>query len=311
MIINFETVTKEWLEVKKLSVKYSSYLKYENIIIKQINPYFHNMDLEDINDNTVIQFFNIKMNDENLSNSYLRTIKYVLSSVFELAKESIHSINIHWKKIKIPKGNKTLNVLTDDNREYLIKYCKDNINSLSTSILLSLYSGMRIGEICALKWKNVDFKANIITVDTTVQRLKSKEENVSSKTSLMICEPKTETSFRLIPIPIFLSNYLTGFKNTINEEDYVLSNNEFIFDPRRLQKQFKNLCQSYGFSTNFHNLRHSFATECVMKNIEIKSLSEILGHSSVSITLDLYVHSSMEHKRKEMMKIEPPIQFAE
>lgn len=310
MNYNFETITNEWLETKKLSVKYSSYLKYENIIIKQINPYFHNISIEDINDNIVIQFFSVKMNNENLSNSYLRTIKYVLSSVFDLAKESIHTINIHWKKIKIPKSNKTLNVLTNENREYLIQYCRDNKTSLATGILLSLYSGMRIGEICALKWKNVNLETNIITVDATVQRLKTKD-NISSKTSLMLCNPKTETSHRLIPMPLFLSNYLESFKNTINNEDYVLSNDDIIFDPRRLQKQFKNLCQSYGFTTNFHNLRHSFATECVMENIEIKSLSEILGHSSVSITLDLYVHSSMEHKRKEMMKMKTPLQFAE
>ena len=155
---DFEEITNEWLKTKKLSVKYSSYLKYENIVIKQINPYFHNMNLKDIDDHIVIQFFNIKMNDENLSNSYLRTIKYVLSSVFELAKETIQSINIHWKKIKIPKSNRTLNVLDDNHREYLIQYCKENINALSTGILLSLFSGMRIGEICALKWKNVDFQ---------------------------------------------------------------------------------------------------------------------------------------------------------
>lgn len=311
MINNFETISKEWLETKRLSVKYSSYLKYENIIIKQINPYFHDINLEDIDDNIVIKFFSLKMNEENLSNSYLRTIKYVLSSVCELAKETIHSINIHWKKIKIPKSNKTLNVLNDENRDYLIQYCKENTNSLSTGILLSLFSGMRIGEVCALKWKNVDLKTNIITVETTVQRLKTKEENISAKTSLMICNPKTKTSHRLIPIPLFLSDYLQHFKKTDNDENFVLSNSEQIFDPRRLQIQFKNLCQNNGFSTNFHNLRHSFATECVMENIEIKSLSEILGHSSVSITLDIYVHSSMEHKRKEMMKMKTPLQFAE
>lgn len=299
---NFENLELEWLKIKKMSVKYSTYLKYENVISTQISPYFKEYRLEDFNDTAIFHFFSIKKNE--LSDSYLRIIKYVLSSIIQLGNETFDFPVIHIDRIKFIKQRKVNRVLSEDEKNKLLSYCKKNKDPLSVAVLISLYGGLRIGEICALQWKNVDYDSALIYIDKTAQR--QKVDNSNKKTKLVLTEPKTLTSRRYVPVPEFLMEYLHSYQNTDDGECFVLSNTLSIYDPRNIQKRFKRLCRNNDFDTNFHNLRHSYATECVYENVEIKSLSEILGHAKVSTTLDLYVHSSMEHKKKQIEKLKTP-----
>lgn len=299
---NFEKLEFEWLEIKRMSVKYSTYLKYENIISSQINPYFKDYKLEEFNDNTIFHFFYIKK--EELSDSYLKIIKFVLSSIIQLGKERFNFPLIYIDRIKFSKKHKINKVLTYEEKDKLLEYCKKNKNPLSVAILISLYGGLRIGEICGLQWDNIDFNNDLIYITKTAQRQKIIDD--IKKTRLVLTEPKTLTSKRCVPVPKFLIQYLQSYQDTYNNGDFVLSNSSSIYDPRNIQKRFKRLCKKNNFDTNFHNLRHSYATECVYENVEIKSLSEILGHSKVSTTLDLYVHSSMEHKKKQIEKLKTP-----
>ena len=172
-----------------------------------------------------------------------------------------------------------------------------------------MYGGLRIGEICALKWEDIDLNNGIITVSKTVERLKNKE-NMESKTILMILEPKTQTSKRIVPIPVFLKEYIQNYYDyltVIDSSYYLLTNSEKIPDPRTIQNQFQRLCQDNNFQINFHSLRHTYATHCVMQEVDLKSLSEMLGHSNISTTLQLYVHSSIEFKINQINKISAPV----
>ena len=180
-------------------------------------------------------------------------------------------------------------------------------------ILLSLYGGFRVGEVAGLKWEDIDFETGIVSVNRTIERLKNNDNN-STKTQLMELEPKTSTSKRLVPLPDFIMNYVKSYYKLMCPKEqsyYIYTNSEKISDPRNVQYHFQKICNLYDFEINFHSLRHTYATNCVMSDIDIKSLSEILGHSSVSITLDIYVHSSLEFKKAQIQKIKVPNYVAE
>lgn len=305
----FFLVTKEWLELKKMSVKYSSYVKYETVILKHIVPFFDDYTIEQINDEIIVSFFKELIDTQKYSNSTLHTIRYVIKSILEYAEKKycIQAINFSFIKLNRTKGN--LKVLSANQKILLEKYCFNHYEPISIAILIALYGGLRIGEICALKWENIDLNNGIITVSKTVERLKNKE-NMESKTILMILEPKTQTSKRIVPIPVFLKEYIQKYYDyltVIDSSYYLLTNSEKIPDSRTIQNQFQRLCQDNNFQINFHSLRHTYATHCVMQEVDLKSLSEMLGHSNISTTLQLYVHSSIEFKMNQINKISAPV----
>ncbi|MGN1087293.1 MAG: site-specific integrase, partial [Porcipelethomonas sp.] len=176
-----------------------------------------------------------------------------------------------------------------------------NPNRTTLGIALSMSTGIRIGELCALQWNEIDLKKSILTVRKTMQRIQTYESH--EKTKIIIAEPKSLCSRREIPLPQFLCDTLRNFRR--NNNCFLLSGeSERFVEPRALSYTFKKYVKECGLkNVNFHALRHTFATRCVESGFDIKTLSEILGHSSVKITLDRYVHSSMELKRKNMEKL--------
>lgn len=240
-----------------------------------------------------------------MSNSSLHSIKSVFSSIIDYGTTNYKIKEISLNNIRIPKTKKIKQVLSFDDRNTIADYVQKETNSLSIGMLLALYGGLRLGEICALKWNHIDFKNKVVYVKGTCSRLKCKETQ-EKKTEIIILSPKSSSSYREVPIPDFIINYLKVYKRNNNDNSYVLSNSCKIYEPRRLERNFSKFCKEHHIQTNFHNLRHSFATDCVRNNVEIKALSEILGHSNVSITLDLYVHTTLEEKKKEICKIKSP-----
>ena len=155
---------------------------------------------------------------------------------------------------------------------------------------MSYYTGLRIGEVCGLKWCDIDLNKGIFKVRQTVQRI-----YVNSSTKLTIDTPKSKSSVREIPLPKFLTEILRNFKS--DDSAFILSGKENPTDPRTLQYRFKSLLKKADLpSINYHSLRHMFATNCIALGFDVKTLSEILGHATVETTLNRYVHSSMERK---------------
>lgn len=161
---------------------------------------------------------------------------------------------------------------------------------------------MRIGELCALQWKDIDLDNQIINISKTVSRIKDKN-NLTNKTKVIIDYPKTENSIRVIPIHNELVLYLKKFKT--EDELYVLTSTKEFLPTNVYYYYYKNFIKKLNFNVdyNFHALRHTFATRALLNGIDIKTLSEILGHSSVKITLDRYVHINTNEKLNQINRL--------
>ena len=176
-------------------------------------------------------------------------------------------------------------------------------NPFHLGILLTLYSGLRIGEICALQWQDFDFRNGTIMISKTLYRIQTENPDNNQKTKIIIESPKTESSIRVIPLPSFILNICIN--NCGKNQCYVLTGTEKYMEPRLCLKKFKNILKELGFSNyTFHTLRHTFATRCVENGFDVKSLSEILGHSNINTTMQRYVHPSLEFKQRNMDRLE-------
>lgn len=221
----------------------------------------------------------------------------------EYASYHGYSIICNLKKVSIKKYSKEMRVLSVEEQRRLTSVLLKDTDGAKAGTLLSLYTGIRIGELCALRWENVSVDSRVIRVRETMQRIQSPEPSEVNKTKVIITEPKSKCSIREIPLPDYLIDIIRphiGQPNT-----FVLTGERRRYmEPRTLQNKFKKYVHESGIEdANFHALRHTFATRCVEAGFEIKSLSEILGHSDVSITLNKYVHSSMELKMNNMKKL--------
>ena len=177
-----------------------------------------------------------------------------------------------------------------------------NMDLTKLGIMIALYTGVRIGELCGLKWSDIDLNAKTIRIERTVQRIRVSDK--PNRTELIVSTPKSHTSVRTIPIPVFLVRMLKAFKPS-NAETFVITGNAKLPDPRTMQYRFKALLIKIELRTlNFHSLRHLFATNCVVLCFDVKTLSEILGHSSVEITMKFYYHVIEEQKKTAMTKLD-------
>lgn len=300
----FNKISREWLKVKRLSVKYSTYIKYKNIIQLYLDDFYSGKDINEYDDEDYYEFFNNLMNNRHLSNSLINSLRFVLKAILTYGEKKYNLQLVHFPDIKLPNNKLDVKVLSREETQLLSSYCQSNVNSETLAIYLSMYTGMRLGEICGLKWEDIDFDKGLIYVSRTVQRIEN-ENNEESKTCKMVFEPKTQSSKRIIVMADFLNEYLRAYKFFIRyqSDHYIISNSLEIPEPRNIQRKFKRICKKLDIDLNFHSLRHSFATNCISYGVDMKALSEILGHSSISTTMNLYVHPSLEYKREQMNKI--------
>ena len=295
---DFEVVTEEWLKYKKNTVKKSTYYNYSYSVAKYLYPSFAGKNI------TKIKNYNnfIEELSDTLSPKTVRDIVTKLKEIINFYEEE-HNTKINVKKMSLPKINKKeIQILSNKEKQKLEKYCIEQNSLKSLGILICLNTGLRIGEVCALRWENIDFESKKIHIEKTIERIYSKEEN---KTIVIIDTPKSITSVRTIPINSKLYNILKQIRGKSKKTDFVLTGSrEHYVEPRNYQYHFKEILKrSKVKKYKFHTLRHTFATNCIEAGMDIKSLSEILGHADVSITLNIYVHSSDKAKRKYLEKI--------
>lgn len=295
---DFEVVTEEWLKYKKNTVKKSTYYNYSYSVAKYLYPSFAGKNI------TKIKNYNnfIEELSDTLSPKTVRDIVTKLKEIINFYEEE-HNTKINVKKMSLPKINKKeIQILSNKEKQKLEKYCIEQNSLKSLGILICLNTGLRVGEVCALRWENIDFETRRIHVEKTIERIYSKEEN---KTIVIIDTPKSITSIRTIPINSKLYNILKQMKRKCTKNDFVLTGlSDYYVEPRNYQYNFKEILKKSKIKRyKFHTLRHTFATNCIEAGMDIKSLSEILGHADVSITLNIYVHSSDKTKRKYLEKI--------
>lgn len=216
------------------------------------------------------------------------------------AKQYISTlITIPSPKIKKQK----VEILSEAEKKKLETCLIDNLDYFNFGVLLSLYTGIRIGELSACK--NLWIENGILYISKTLQRVKNLDKNAKAKTKIVIDDPKTDSSIRPIPLPAFLVDlYYQLPKKNMN--GFLLTNTEKYIEPRSIERKFAKILKDCNIKNKkFHILRHTFATDRIRDGMDIKTLSEILGHSDIKITLDKYVHSDIQFKIESMRKIQP------
>ena len=283
----------EWMQIMSARLKESTRANYQMKLEKHIIPAFGDKQCCLMKAAEIYTFVEEKLKF-GLSARYVSDILILLKSLFRYASREYQIKNILAGFVMPKKEKPDISILTSEQQKNLESYIAENQSLTTLGISISLYMGLRIGELCALKWTDVDFQKRTVTVRKTVQRIQNFDGE--SKTKVIVTEPKSAKSMREIPIPDCLIPILKAFKS--QKDTYVLSENLNPIEPRTLQYRFQKILKNAELpSVNFHSLRHLFATNCVALGFDMKTLSEILGHSSVEITLNRYVHSSMDRKR--------------
>lgn len=299
-----------WLENNKIKQKVQTYSKYLQLITIQISPSIGHIKLSKINYVIINQFISEKSisgnlnTKEALSPSYIQTICFIIESTLRFCVENNLCSPISGKIVRPAKTRKDIKILSFEEQRVLEEILLTDINETKIGILLSLYAGLRVGEVCGLRWENIDLENGLIHIDSSVERIKNiNKQNGASKTVLILSDTKSDTSNRTIPISNILQKIL--LENKQNNNRFVIEGKMYPYaDPRTLQYAFKKCLKECELpEINYHALRHTFATRCVEAGVDIKSLSEILGHSNVNITLNTYVHSSLEQKKLQMEKL--------
>ena len=274
-------------------------MNYNYIINTYLNKKFAKKRLSYFLDYDMNEF--IDSLEKNLSNKTVRDIVLVLKSILKFAERK-YNTNFKLDLITMPSSEKTeLQVFNEKEIKKLEKICIKSEDIRDIGILIAIYTGMRIGEICALKWEHIDLNKKLINVKQTLQRVYVEKK----KTKVIITPPKTKTSERKIPIPQVLYDELKRQSVNYSKQAYVTTGLEDKYiEPRSFQYVYKKALETCEVKyRNFHCLRHTFATRCIRVGMDIKSLSEVLGHADVNITLNRYVHSSYDSKKKFMEKL--------
>lgn len=290
------TVTEliaEWLSSMKNQVKPCTYQKYECVCRNHIISDLGTIAVRYIFRFTIISFTE-RLLEKNLSAKTVNDILIVLGLALKYAQET-YSITV--PKINYVKEHqREMRVFSVQEQQVITEYLLKQIDIHKFGVLLTLYTGIRIGELCALRWD--DITDEYIVINKTMMRIK----NEQGKTEVKIGSPKSESSNRIIPTPKCLLPMISQFRS----DGYVLSNDNLKYtEPRLMQIKFGKMVAACNVEkTNFHALRHTFATRCIEAGVDVKTLSELLGHSDVKTTLNRYVHSSFELKQKSMEQLE-------
>ena len=287
---------KLWREDKKQYIKKSSYAAYMLLIENHLLPVFGDCE---VIEEAEVQAFVLKKLEQGLSQKTIKDMLIVLKMILKFgAKNKWIEHNQFDIQYPTERENPQLEVLSRTNQKKIMNYIQAHFTFRNLGVYICLSSGMRIGEICALTWEDIDVNTGIVSVRRTIQRIYTVEDGVR-KTELVLDTPKTKNSIRDIPISRDLLKILKPIKKVVNNSFFVLTNDAKPTEPRTYRSYYEIFMKELDIpKLKFHGLRHSFATRCIESNCDYKTVSVLLGHSNISTTLNLYVHPNMEQKKK-------------
>lgn len=294
-IILFSQAAREWLEEIADKRKYSTYIKYSTVYKTHLAGRIGSCQLSTATDlefrTKILGYLSEEIQSESLQNSICCIINQILN--FTNKKHSLCIPLLEKPSTKAKK--KAVRTLSKAEQARLFNYIYNRLDKYAIAVLLGLYTGLRLGELCALQWEDFDFENRTLTINRTVQRVAVQGQ--MTRTILIETKPKSESSERTIPLTEEIMELLIRFQE---DSSYVFGGKKPL-DPRTMQYRFKKILIAAEIDDrNFHLLRHTFATNCVENYMDVKTLSEILGHSDVKITMNRYVHPTMESKRKQL-----------
>ena len=290
----------------KLSLKIRSFNKYDNFINLHINPILGEYEITEITSDILQDFISLKLKEGNLktkgalSSNTVFGIASVLKQGFKFALMQDLIIKDPTLSLKLPQATeKEVQALTRDEQKTIEEYCLKHNKSNYLGIVICLYTGIRLGELLALTWEDINFEDKLLYIKKT-----SYTSKVNGKNQIIIDKPKTKKSNRIIPIPNKLL-VLLDIQKRASSCDYIIATKQNkMVETRSYQRTFESILSKCGIKHyNFHCLRHTFATRALELGMDIKTLSEILGHTNVAITLNRYAHSLLDYKIQEMNKI--------
>ena len=292
----FEEIVVLWQADKKQYVKRSTYSAYSLIVDNHLLPAFSGV--SDVTEEMVQSFVLAKL-EHGLSQKSVKDILIVLKMILRFAvKQGFMPHREIDVKFPTERERQELEVLSRSSQKHIMEYVQKNFTFMNLGIYICLCAGLRIGEVCALVWDDIDVENGVINVSKTIQRIYVIEGG-KKHTEVIIDTPKSRNSIREIPIARDLLKMIKPFKKIVNGNFYVLTNSPQPTEPRTYRNYFKRLLEQLGMpKLKFHGLRHSFATRCIESHCDYKTVSVLLGHSNISTTLNLYVHPNMEQKKR-------------
>ena len=303
----FSELATEWFESVKLHTKVSTQNKYYNMLKNYILPEYGSKTFDTITHEFIEEHckFLLESGGKNGTGLSAKTVSDTLSiirNITKFANKKGICISYDANAVQIKQNAKSMRVLNKTEQTQLCEYILEKPEPCNIGILVCLFTGLRIGEICALRWEDISFSDQSIYIHHTLQRIQTHLDH-GGKTKVVTTTPKSACSIRRIPLPDEISDILVS--NQKSSSGYLLTNDDFKFiEPRTMQNKFKKVLKSAGIAdANFHALRHTFATRCIELGFDVKSLSEILGHATVNITMNRYVHPTYEMKKENMQKL--------
>lgn len=289
-----------WLErYMKHTIKIRTYNRYKSIcelhLIKDLGEY----ELDELKPN-VLQDFLLKKIDDHYSTNTIKGIVSVLKQALRLAITLEFVDKEYCSNLKMPSSEeKEISVFTKKEQQVIESFCLNHKKRNYIGIVICLYTGIRLGELLALTWDDIDFNSNLLTINKT-----SYSAKVDGKTQIIVDKPKTKKSNRVIPLPNQLVKLLKIIKKESNSKYVITTRNSGIVGNRSYQRTFKFILKKVNVPyRNFHSLRHTFATNAIELGMDVKTLAEILGHTNAMITLNRYSHSLLNYKIEKMNKL--------
>lgn len=302
----FKTLVKTWLCQKQPMITPSTYANFVLISENHLIPYMGKKKISAITEADIQTYINTLYNEGRLDKTGGLTVKTIrdiilvlrLCLIFAYKEQIIPMLN--WDLIEYPKdlGIKKVISLSKDEELALIQCIYMKMNRRTAGILVALFTGVRIGELCGLQMRDISLIDKTITIQRTVQRIYDKVKGTSY---VYIGAPKTACSARTIPLPSLLINIIKKYY-TDNPNQYFLTGKNKPTEPRTYRQFFARFLKKHNLrSVKFHEIRHTFAVRAIeIPEFDVKSLSEILGHKNVSFTLNVYGRANMQQKIKCM-----------
>lgn len=299
--MKFEVLALEWLESKEKYLKESTSAYYKFELHNYILPVLGETEIIELNEEVIQKNVydwqtNVNSNGKILKKSTISNLIMLINQIIKYGIKKNLLPPIEFKISYIPEKQETIcKTFTYEEQNMIIDAVTADLSFKSFGILLSLATGIRIGEVCALRWEHIDSTQNIVTIQSTLQRIYHK--NSQQKTKIVIGNPKTVNSFRIIPLPEKIQVAIKGLPD-IDNNGYVLTNNATYMEPRTFRRFYFNFLKEHNIKyLNFHCLRHSFATRLIQNGADYKCVSEILGHTNIGTTINMYVHPDIKQKR--------------
>ena len=285
-----------WKADKKQYVKKSSFSAYVLLVENHLLPAFGD---KKIIEEAQVQTFVFQKLEQGLSKKTIKDILIVLKMVLKFGAKNKYFEHIPFD-IQFPteREKHNIEVLSRTNQKKVMSYIETHFTFRNVGVYICLSAGIRIGEVCALTWEDIDTDNGVINIRKTIQRIYLIEDG-DRKTELILDTPKTKNSIRSIPMSRDLLRMLKPLKKIVNNSFFVLTNDAKPTEPRTYRSYYKNLMKELNMpNLKFHGLRHSFATRCIESKCDYKTVSVLLGHSNITTTLNLYVHPNLEQKKK-------------